>query len=1565
MSVMATRGGEAGPSTRVLWHFGLMNANHDDGFSSVSNANVSRVLHVDAKEDRLVEITDSRIMRVVALYDLVSYSEEEEEDPEESFLDEEEAAIRLRERTTIAFTIRRRMPFRDATEIREYRLQSLSETRALRVVLERLSQTDPDEQSVDDVSLSPSPGDNKTENVLDCKILKSGTLMRRIGRVALSENDSAKGRGGGRWTTCAALCVTGKLILLSKPPSDGDGSNSNSYGQTAQTGQVIHPPAPIVATGGRASPLSIHAVICLENARVVSRKSQWNDGGGGEFDIVTSSVGRIVLAAPRGGRNERDAWVEALTLSANTANREMKNSSAFSEINSPSPNSKENEYEYSDLLDHTTRATLAEARRIAGAMRVDFGDARDVSDGESDDTSRNKQTETEKQKPQKVLVLDRFWRHAMLGISGHFLWNFSVRVLRYGEDGTAERKDGTAEQHEKTQRPYKKKARRALLHVDVERNAVEAYIQDSVKRKNSKIHNPLVTRSVETAHVDVTSIDMDNMNRHDHRHVVQLTATGFGSFPLGTCLGTFSFQTAADKDVFVSLVLDLKSGMYKNPDMYSFRNLVKRGVESGVSGDDLQPARYLVLVPGKLLVLRGDRTGVPLQTASLAEGVVVTALKARYSSESSSSEQSSPSAIVTLALPHDEHLGFTFRFSTLDAAKSWARALSEAAQVVRQPTRLETPDASTVTGEEGQKADDPDSPLSPGGVPPSPTPPSSPVTPRDAPPSPRHRGEKKPGDKAIETADSIIPTYFDKQVAVGTSLVQSALRDAHMEAENEASEARARLLEVKEADAERERVRHRAETEARGAFAKAEARAEQRLAKEYEQQAAAVKTAMEESARERAGVEAAAKVRAEAKEKLLAAEQARAFAEAEETKRALEEAKAAAKRVRQEAQAKAAALAEAEAEAEAELKAQAAARAKIEAEERAAVRMRVEKERAAIAKIKEEEDAVRRVQSENEFRLAVRARVEAEERERVDREHRARENVRLRLEQERAVETEHARRALEAEKAARVQLHEESLAAERKAAAEAAVHAEKLAEAERRAAAAEASVARAEAERRQAQAEAAAATKARADALAAEVAAAVMAGADPFAATRANSVASPASTRDSPGPYTAYSPYAEEKHFERQLGFHMRATPSADVTPAPSPSPPPPQMRPPPSPPRRMNDAFFSLARRESSLRSLGVLESPPDSPPPASSSFPFRATKMDPRGRPVGRRGDSSSSDSSSSSRSSSPDHIEQSRRASSHSSPPEDNSSPIERLARDVAPPELPPPTPELAFLVSSTIDPSHAEEPRLERQLGFREMTTAEAAVSVAKRAAAAETEPPAAAQGTPNWSALVEENMGRKVSESSVPKRLDRQQGFRVSSAMIEQANTSGVSNTSRPLPSRESTERDRPLFPEPSPRAAPYVYNPSPSEVIAKPVPVAEVAEASSSTQAPPTHFLAAAAARSAPVERASPYVYAPSPSEVIQSNPPKTSDTGSPPKAPPTHFLAAAAARANSNVGRVSGFAPPSPQRKPPQHPRAAPSPTPPVPNVATGPIDKKKKSMIKSMFKGMFKSGGSKKTKK
>ena len=82
MAASASGGGDAGPSTaqqkvdsKILWHFGLMPT---DGSAS-SGGVVTRVLHVDAREDRLVEITDARISRVIALDDLVSYDEEEDE----------------------------------------------------------------------------------------------------------------------------------------------------------------------------------------------------------------------------------------------------------------------------------------------------------------------------------------------------------------------------------------------------------------------------------------------------------------------------------------------------------------------------------------------------------------------------------------------------------------------------------------------------------------------------------------------------------------------------------------------------------------------------------------------------------------------------------------------------------------------------------------------------------------------------------------------------------------------------------------------------------------------------------------------------------------------------------------------------------------------------------------------------------------------------------------------------------------------------------------------------------------------------------------------------------------------------------------------------------------------------------------------------------------------------------------------------------------------------------------------------------------------------------------------
>ena len=226
MAASASGGGDAGPSTaqqkvdsKILWHFGLMPT---DGSAS-SGGVVTRVLHVDAREDRLVEITDARISRVIALDDLVSYDEEEDEDADEdmSFVDEEEAATRTRERATVSLRVRRGAPFVSEVEDIEYRLQSVLDARALRVVLARLSRG---HRTAEDETAEVSADANVPG--LDGRTLRAGALMRRVGRVALSNAES------GQWTTCLALCVPGKLILLAKRPSEDE--NENEDGDSAR-----------------------------------------------------------------------------------------------------------------------------------------------------------------------------------------------------------------------------------------------------------------------------------------------------------------------------------------------------------------------------------------------------------------------------------------------------------------------------------------------------------------------------------------------------------------------------------------------------------------------------------------------------------------------------------------------------------------------------------------------------------------------------------------------------------------------------------------------------------------------------------------------------------------------------------------------------------------------------------------------------------------------------------------------------------------------------------------------------------------------------------------------------------------------------------------------------------------------------------------------------------------------------------------------------------------------------------------------------------------------------------
>ena len=89
-----------------------------------------------------------------------------------------------------------------------------------------------------------------------------------------------------------------------------------------------------------------------------------------------------------------------------------------------------------------------------------------------------------------------------------------------------------------------------------------------------------------------------------------------------------------------------------------------------------------MLVPGKLLVLRGDRAGVPVATASLAEGAEVTALeKTKLKKENSEGDSNDASndknknvarAVVALTLPNGD--AFAFRFATLEAANDETRS---------------------------------------------------------------------------------------------------------------------------------------------------------------------------------------------------------------------------------------------------------------------------------------------------------------------------------------------------------------------------------------------------------------------------------------------------------------------------------------------------------------------------------------------------------------------------------------------------------------------------------------------------------------------------------------------------------------------------------------------------------------------------------------------------------------------------------------------------------------------------------------------------------------------------
>ena len=158
----------------------------------------------------------------------------------------------------------------------------------------------------------------------------------------------------------------------------------------------------------------------LEDARVVSRARRAGTPAGGEFDLVFNGEARARRAerrAPRarrlgGGAASRRGRARAETSATLPSGNFLRD-----DVSSPKP------FSFSAALDPATRATLAEAKRVAGAMRLDFGDARSVTeDARLGDASAA-------DPPERVLVLDRYWRSAALGVGAHFLFNFSAEVV--------------------------------------------------------------------------------------------------------------------------------------------------------------------------------------------------------------------------------------------------------------------------------------------------------------------------------------------------------------------------------------------------------------------------------------------------------------------------------------------------------------------------------------------------------------------------------------------------------------------------------------------------------------------------------------------------------------------------------------------------------------------------------------------------------------------------------------------------------------------------------------------------------------------------------------------------------------------------------------------------------------------------------------------------------------------------------------------------------------------------------------------------------------------------------
>ena len=269
-------------------------------FGCATDEPATRLLRVDAGGDRLVE-TDARgeTVRVVNVGDVVSFEARAKDDDEDrwdfadeysKWLDEDD----VREwRSTVVVAVasssgRARKRDEDDDDEKEdgsanvhveYRLRAENDARALGHAMRRLSRG----------KWNPALDDTDDENLpasLDGRILRSGVVLRRRGRVGVSAREHAV-RGGGGWSKRLAVVTAGGRVFLLEQCDARETHAVVVYGASVRVTDALS----------------------LDERSIITVRKGAADG---EFDVVAADGSvRLALAALDSDPGGAAGWIDA------------------------------------------------------------------------------------------------------------------------------------------------------------------------------------------------------------------------------------------------------------------------------------------------------------------------------------------------------------------------------------------------------------------------------------------------------------------------------------------------------------------------------------------------------------------------------------------------------------------------------------------------------------------------------------------------------------------------------------------------------------------------------------------------------------------------------------------------------------------------------------------------------------------------------------------------------------------------------------------------------------------------------------------------------------------------------------------------------------------------------------------------------------------------------------------------------------------------------------------------------------------------------------------------------